>query len=102
LNEYARVLLKRDPARAIRDVREEVADVGVWGQRALDQDDVRVAWMVREALGYQWFDCLLIASASNDRCDVFLSEDMTDGARFRDLVVVNPFIHTPDAFLTAN
>ncbi len=66
------------------------------------QQDLRIAWMVREALGFQWFDCLLLASASNDGCNVFLSEDMTDGARFGDLVIVNPFLHHPDEFLTSD
>jgi predicted nucleic acid-binding protein len=102
LNEFARVLMKRGPQRAIDDIKSEVNDAAIWGQRALQPDDMRVAWMVREALGYQWFDCLLLASASNDGCDVFLSEDMTDGARFGDLVIVNPFLHHPDEFLTSD
>jgi predicted nucleic acid-binding protein len=102
LNEFTRVLFKRSQRLSLDDIRAEVDDAAVWGRRALQPEDVRVAWMVREALGYQWFDCLLLASASNDGCDVFLSEDMTDGARFGDLVIVNPFLHHPDDFLASD
>jgi predicted nucleic acid-binding protein len=102
LNEYASVMFKRQPDRPPDDVRREIDVFGTWGRRALQPEDVRVAWMVREALGFQWFDCLLLASASNDGCNVFLSEDMIDGARFGDLLIVNPFKHHPDEFLPAD
>ncbi len=103
LNEYVGVILKRSAtaARSKTFVRK-VEQFAVWGQRSLHMQDLRIAWMVREALGFQWFDCLLLASASNDGCNVFLSEDMTDGARFGDLVIVNPFLHHPDEFLTSD
>ncbi len=100
LNEYMAVVLRKEPSIPIDELKQDIETFAVWGQRPLDQDDMRVAWMVRERFGFQWFDCLLVASASNDGCDVFLSEDMIDGARFGDLVIVNPFLHHPDEFLT--
>jgi predicted nucleic acid-binding protein len=99
LNEYAAVVLKREPRIAVDHVRDTVRALSVWGARHLEASDVALAWDVRRTLGYQWFDCLLVAAASNDGCDVFLSEDMGDGDRFGRLVVVDPFRHHPDRIL---
>jgi predicted nucleic acid-binding protein len=66
-----------------------------YGDAALTEQDVAAAWDVRGSLGYQWFDWLLLASASLRGCRYFLSEDMSDGARVRDVTILNPFRHKP-------
>ncbi len=44
------------------------------------------------ALGrFQFWDAVLLASASQAGCEVCLSEDMQDGARLENIVVRNPF-----------
>jgi predicted nucleic acid-binding protein len=40
---------------------------------------------------YFYWDAVLLASAAEFGCTVFLSEDMHDGARFGNLVIRNPF-----------
>ncbi|MBV8800380.1 MAG: PIN domain-containing protein [Alphaproteobacteria bacterium] len=40
---------------------------------------------------YFFWDAVLIASAEEAGCTVMLSEDMGDGARFGNLMVINPF-----------
>lgn len=99
VNELTRFILRKEPHRPLAAVRAEVGRFAIWGKRALDEGDVDLAWEIRRASGFPWFDCLLLASASNDGCDVFLSEDMRDGARFGRLTIVDPFRHDPDHVL---
>lgn len=95
LNEYARLLLRREPATDLADLRDEVDDVRVWGDKPLDPDDVELAWDVRRDFDFQWFDCLLVAAADRAGCRYFLTEDMIDGARFNSVTLVNPFLRRP-------
>jgi predicted nucleic acid-binding protein len=95
LNEFTRWVLANEPARALPDVRAEVEALREWGDRAVDQEDQALAWKVRASLGYQWFDCLLLAAAENSGCRFFLTEDMADRARFRSITLINPFRASP-------
>lgn len=103
LNEFTRWLLLNERSRSLEDLRRDVellADYG--GANSLDADDADLAWDVREKLGYQWFDCLLLASAANAGCSHFLSEDMGHETRYGSLTIINPFRVDPDAFLSKN
>jgi predicted nucleic acid-binding protein len=97
INELTRWILAREEGRPIKDVREELDALGYWGQKAIDDEEIDVAWDVRRRLGYGWYDCLLIAAAHQAGCGFFLTEDMTPGARYRDVTLVNPFTTAPDA-----
>jgi predicted nucleic acid-binding protein len=100
LNELARWMLKNDSHRPLSAIRHEVDSMKAYGDAAVTVQDTALAWDVRNALGYQWFDCLLMAAASNAGCRYFLSEDMSDRASFRGLTIINPFRCTPaDLFL---
>jgi predicted nucleic acid-binding protein len=39
-----------------------------------------------------WWDALLVATAERHGCDIVLSEDMQDGARFGRVTILNPFV----------
>jgi predicted nucleic acid-binding protein len=101
LNELARWLLRNDP-RPVASIRREVDAMKRYGHSALTDEDAALAWDVRDTLGYQWFDCLLLAAASRRGCRYFLSEDMGHEARYGSLTIINPFRVDPDAFLKAN
>ena len=102
LNELTRWILKNEPSRSLHDVQGEIAVIGLWGSRALGEDETELAWRVRESLGYQWFDCLLVAAAHLHGCRYFLTEDMTHGAVFEGLTLINPFRASPDDVLRRN
>ncbi len=38
-----------------------------------------------------WYDCLILASAIEGKCDILYSEDFRHGQKFGDLRIVNPF-----------
>jgi predicted nucleic acid-binding protein len=102
LNELTWWILRREPRRALDDIRTEVDALSVFGIEPVTLSDVEVAWAIRAAFGFQWYDCLLLAAAQRAECSIFLSEDMTDGATIGGVTIVNPFIHHPDEFLPAD
>lgn len=103
VNEFTRWLLLNNPSQPLGILKGEVDLLGDYGGATpLDVDDVDLAWDVRDKLGYQWFDCLLLASAANAECSHFLSEDMGHETRYGSLTIINPFRVDPDAFLSKN
>jgi predicted nucleic acid-binding protein len=102
LNEFTRWLLLNERSRAHEALRDEVGLLASYGGNPLSTADMDCAWDVGEMLGYQWFDCLLIASAANADCSHFLSEDMSHGARYGSLTIINPFRVDPVSFLSKN
>ena len=101
LNELTRWMLRKEKA-SIAVARDAVEMLREFGETSLSPEDVDLAWDVREKLGYQWFDCLLIASAANAGSTHFLSEDMGHETRYGSLTIINPFRVDPDAFLSKN
>ncbi|PTM41926.1 PIN domain-containing protein [Bosea sp. 124] len=101
LNELTRWVLRNERV-PVATARQRVDELRRFGEAALQPSHVAAAWSVREKLGYQWFDCLLIAWASEEGCSHFLSEDMAHETRYGDLTIINPFRVDPDAFLKAN
>ena len=102
LNELTRWIFKNEPGRSVFEVQGEVESIGAWGARPVDQDDVELAWLVRKAHGYQWFDCLLVAAANLAGCRYFLTEDMAHGVVFESMTLINPFRVSPGDVLRRN
>lgn len=42
--------------------------------------------------GLSWYDALIVAAASEARCDLLLTEDLQHGQRYESLHIVNPFL----------
>ena len=102
LNEFARWLLRNERTSSLDSLRREIDLLADYGADPLTLAEVEQAWDIRATLGYQWFDCLLIAAATIAKCRYFLSEDMGHEARYGSLTIINPFRVDPDAFLKAN
>lgn len=102
LNELTRWILRNEPDRSVVEVQGEVESIGAWRARPVDQDDVELAWLVRKAYGYQWFDCLLVAAANLAGCRYLLTEDMAHGAVFEGMTLINPFRVSPGDVLQRN
>lgn len=102
LNEFTRWLLLNERSRALETLRDEVGLLASYGADPLGTADMDRAWDVRGALGYQWFDCLLLAYAANAGCSHFLSEDMSHGARYGSLTIIDPFRINPVSLLSKN
>ena len=53
---------------------------------------INCALELRDSYGYSYYDCLMLASAIEYKCDIILTEDMSDGQIINgELKIVNPF-----------
>jgi len=49
------------------------------------------ALTIAESYGYSFYDSLIIAAASDNNCNVLISEDMQHSQKIGDLTISNPF-----------
>lgn len=94
LNEcYA--VVRRKPAfvEARAGVRAYLADHAPWVRAPLTMETASRAWRLEDRYGIGWWDALLLASAAEARCSIFLSEDLNDQQVYGDVRVLDPFRH---------
>lgn len=94
LNETTNVLLKKS-SFSLDDIRDYVAGLSAFGDDPLDHQTVALGWDVRDATGYQWWDCLLLAAARLKNCGYFLTEDLRHGHDVFGVKILNPFLASP-------
>ena len=56
-----------------------------------DFETLQLAQAIEGATGFQWFDCVMLASAKQARAHFFLTEDMAHGRDIDGVRIVNPF-----------
>jgi predicted nucleic acid-binding protein len=91
VNEFIAVSLRKLGSADTRLVMAAADDLLRWGDVAIERHTVGRAWMLRHRTGYQWFDCLLLASALDAGCTLFLSEDMQHGHDVGGITIIDPF-----------
>jgi predicted nucleic acid-binding protein len=105
LNEVTHVMLRKRKGASAEAIFEEVDALRFLGTSPLTESIVALGRKIRLATSYQWWDCLLLASALELGCTHFLSEDLQDGQRIeaggKALTIVSPFAHTPDQILSS-
>lgn len=91
LNEFSNVITKkykytvRDTQAAIKKICLACCLTTISYQTILNALDIG------ERYGYSYYDCLIIASATENKCSILFSEDMADGQIVRGLTINNPF-----------
>ena len=58
------------------------------------------AWKLEDQTGYGWYDCLLLASATESKCRYFVSEHLQHGRKIDDLTIISPSRVTPTEVLS--
>jgi predicted nucleic acid-binding protein len=91
LNEFYRVVTDRKRLLSREDAREFVFGLSPSCTAPLSYQVTQKAWQIQDAAGYAFWDCMLLASASLARCNVFVSEDMLHGQKLGDLIIMSPF-----------
>jgi predicted nucleic acid-binding protein len=92
LNEFSNVCIKRlnkktDEVEAAIDEMAEHCFVAT-----LEKEDIKQAVRLHEKFGYNYYDCLMIASALKSNCAYLLTEDLADGQTIEGkLTIVNIF-----------
>jgi predicted nucleic acid-binding protein len=96
LNECYHVLAVRRRVATTNEVRRFVWSLSEFCTAPYDFETTRLAWAIGDRHGYSWWDCMLLASASIARCDLFLSADMRHKQSVAGLTILNPFKLAPN------
>lgn len=92
---YVTVTQKLDPGLEAAVARADVRDLTAWRPAAVTPRVVETAWSHQDRHSISFWDALIVAAAEATGCDSLLTEDLTDGAVFGSVKVVNPFVHPP-------
>jgi predicted nucleic acid-binding protein len=68
-------------------------DLGGWYLHRPDHPSVTAAVHLQRRYKLAWYDAMILNSAIESGCSVLWTEDFSDGQRFGDLVVRNPYKH---------
>ena len=91
LNECYRVLTDRRRIMPREEARQFVAALAPSCTAPFGYDVTREAWRLQDAVGYSFWDCMLLGSALLAGCGIFVSEDMQHGQELDDLTILSPF-----------
>ena len=91
---YVKVAQKRPAAREA--ARAEVRNLLLWRPVAMDADLVELGWKIQDRYQLSFWDALIVAAAKAASCRYLLTEDLQAGQNFDGVVVVNPFLRSPD------
>jgi predicted nucleic acid-binding protein len=92
LNEYCYVAIKKQ-RRPREEIESALENIRNFCQVAtVSVATLTFALKLHEKYGYQFFDCLMLASAIESGCMQIITEDMSSGQVIeQNLTIVNPF-----------
>jgi predicted nucleic acid-binding protein len=99
MNEFANAVLRKMPHIAGDDLISALEEQARWCSAPMTSETTLDGLVVHRRYGFSFYDSTLIAAALLSGCDVFLSEDLSDGQWIGDLRIINPFASAPDAVL---
>jgi predicted nucleic acid-binding protein len=76
-----------------------VANFHHWAPLAVDRAIMEVAWEMQDRYGFNWWDCLIVASARACDCNYLLTEDLQHGQDLGGILVIDPFATAPEEVL---
>jgi predicted nucleic acid-binding protein len=100
LNECYRAITERRGLAPKNDARRFIAAWLPYCTAPYNFDATRRAWEIEDRYGFNWWDCMLLASASLARCEIFLSEDMQHEQTVAGMTILSPFKLDPNAPFT--
>ncbi|HEX6113586.1 MAG TPA: PIN domain-containing protein [Geminicoccaceae bacterium] len=81
-----RMVARAEAAAQLRDWTTEFPTVSA------DSEALRTALDFTVDRRFGWWDALLLATAERHGCEIVLSENMQDGARFGSVTILDPFV----------
>jgi predicted nucleic acid-binding protein len=91
---YVTVTKKIASPLASDSAREIIADFLTWDVVANDGEAVLAAIDLHVSEKISFWDALIVAAAEKGGADILVSEDLSDGRKFGNVAVRNPFAHT--------
>lgn len=58
----------------------------------IDDITINLAFDIKIKYKFQWFDCLIIASALQNNCETLYTEDLQHLQKIDNITIVNPFV----------
>ena len=91
LNELCNVMLKKLGVSndGVRNAVKEISEATLIAK--ISTSTIRKAIDMHEKFGFTFFDSFHLATATENACSVFFSEDMQHGQNIGNLKIVNPF-----------
>ncbi len=74
-----------------RQAWESASNYFAWKPLQADEALMRRAREIEERYRINWWDCMVVAAAQAQDCDLLLTEDLQDGAIFGTVVARSPF-----------
>jgi predicted nucleic acid-binding protein len=100
LSEYYHAVTERlRPPLPVEIAQADVRHLLEWRPRVVDATVIEDAWAIRARYSCSWWDGLIVAAARLTNCNYLLTEDLQEGCRYGDLLVVNPFAARPEDLL---
>lgn len=78
-----------------RDRRSTMALIERWSAGETSLDLVAEGWRLRQETGFQFWDCVILASAIRAACSYLLSEDYQPGRFVEGVTIISPFDTDP-------
>ena len=98
LNEYyVTVTRKLTPGLEPDAARRDCRDLLAWHPVAIDPGLLESAWSIEDRFGFSFWDALIISAAHAANCDHLLTEDLEHGRDLDGVLVVDPFLVSPDS-----
>lgn len=92
LSEYYTVLTRKlKPGLKPHEAWEDVTALLAWEPQAIDGHALARARAVEERHGFGWWDCMIVAAAQLQDCEVLLTEDLQHGLQCGGVTIQNPF-----------
>jgi len=95
LQEFFFAATKRKP-EAVEKIRAEVRHLLAWHPVSIDPPLLEHAWKIQDRYRFSFWDSLIVAAAKAASCRWLLTEDLQPGQNLDGIIVVNPFLYTPD------
>ena len=83
--------LKRIGGATQDEIWDSVARLFAWKPLAIDEAVLQLARRIEQRYRISWWDCLVVAAAQIQDCELLLSEDLQDGMAFGTVTVRSPF-----------
>jgi predicted nucleic acid-binding protein len=99
LQEFFYAATKKKP-EIVEKIRAEVRHLLAWHPISVDPALLELAWKIQDRYHFAFWDALIVAAAKAASCRWLLTEDLQSGQNLDGIVVVNPFLYTPDQLLT--
>jgi predicted nucleic acid-binding protein len=79
--------------------RSEIRDLLAWEPVGPDSQIFEQAWRVQDRYRLSFWDSLIVAAAKSSSCSYLLTEDLQPNQSLDGILVLSPFLSTPDSIL---